>query len=140
MKLLQLASIIVGLLLFTGCNPIKSTAEGEKAVTGFHTLFDAENYDRIYDSAHPDFKASGPKAEAVDFIRSVRTKLGKIKASSRTSWRANSLNLKTNVVLTYATEYEHGKGVETFTYRIADGHASLVGWHINSRELVVAAP
>jgi len=45
--------------------------------------------------------------------------------------------MKTNVVLTFKTEFENGQGVETFTYRIADGSAILLGWHVNSNALIV---
>ena len=108
-------------LLLASCNPVKSTAEAEKATAEFHARFDAEDYEKIYDSAHSDFKGSKPKTEIIDFMRSVREKLGPVKSATRTGWRANSYNLKTNVVLTYSTEFQNGSGVETFTYRISDG-------------------
>ncbi|HEY8960648.1 MAG TPA: DUF4019 domain-containing protein [Luteolibacter sp.] len=137
MKALHKLLVFTPALVVAGCNPVKSTAEAEKAATEFHTLFDAEDYEKIYDSAHSDFKGSQPKAETLNFIRSVREKLGAVKSTTRTAWQANSYNLKTNVVLTYSTEFQHGNGIETFTYRVSDGTATLLGWHINSKDLIV---
>ena len=137
MKTIQLIAILIGSLVIASCNPLKSTAQADKAVREFHALFDANDYEKIFDAAHADFKAAQPKSDIIDFLRSVREKLGTIKTSNRTGWQANSLNMKTNVVLTFETEYENGKGIETFTYRIADGNATLYGWNVNSNALVV---
>lgn len=137
MKVAFKAFVFTTALVVVSCNPVKSTTEAEKAATEFHTLFNAEDYEKIYDSAHSDFKSSQPKTATIDFIRSVREKLGAVKSTSRTAWQANSYNLKTNVVLSYSTEFQHGSGIETFTYRISDGTATLLGWHINSKDLIV---
>lgn len=133
---LLIATFVVSLIL-TGCNPVKSTAEAGKAAAEFHALFDAENFEQIFDTAHADFKASKPKVDTINFLRLVREKLGPVKSTNRTGWQAKSFNLKTNVVLTFDTDFKNGRGVETFTYRIADGSATLLGWHVNSNALIV---
>lgn len=137
MKTSFLTAIFIGVLVLTGCNPVKSTAEADKAAAKFHSLFDAEDFEQIFVTAHADFQASQPKEDTIHFLRSVREKLGSVKSTNRTGWLANSVNMKTNVVLTFETEFENGQGVETFTYRIADGSAILLGWHINSDALIV---
>ena len=137
MKTPFLTAIFIGVFLLTGCNPVKSTAEADKAAAEFHALFDAEDFEQIFDTAHADFKASQPKKDTINFLRSVREKLGSVKSTNRTGWQANSMNMKTNVVLTFETEFENGQGVETFTYRVADGSAVLLGWYVNSNALIV---
>lgn len=137
MKTAFLTAMFIGALILSGCNPVKSTAVAEKAAVEFHALFDAEDFEKIFDTAHADFQASQPKEDTMSFLRSVRDKLGSIKSTNRTGWQANSFNLKTNVVLTFDTEFENGKAIETFTYRIADGNATLVGWYVNSNALVI---
>ena len=138
MKTPLLSAVIISALILTSCNPVKSTAEADNAVVEFHALFDAEDYDKIFDTAHPDFKASQSQADTINFLRSVREKLGTIKSTNRIGWRVNSVNMKTNVVLTFETTFQNGKGVETFTYRISEGSASLLGWYVNSNALVVS--
>lgn len=137
MKILHQIVALSAALSVSACNPAKSTAEAEKAAADFHALFNAENYEKIYDSAHADFKGSQAKPEVIDFIRSVREKLGPSKSVTKTGWQVNSHNLKTNIVLTYRTDFEKGSGIETFTYRVADGSAALLGWHINSKNLLL---
>ncbi|TDU72954.1 uncharacterized protein DUF3887 [Prosthecobacter fusiformis] len=136
MNIISVAATLLASILLIGCNPIKSTAEAEKAAVEFHGLFDSQDYEKIYDTSHPDLKAAQSKQELVAFIKAVREKLGTVKSSDRKGWKANSYNLKTTVVLSYATVFEHGQGTETFTYRIEDGKASLLGWHINSNALM----
>ena len=137
MKTPLLIAIFVGALVLTCCNPVKSTAEADKAAAEFHALFDAEDFDQIFNTAHADFQASQPREDTINFLRSVRDKLGSVKSTNRTGWQANSINMKTNVVLTFRTEFENGQGVETFTYRVIDGSAILLGWHVNSNALIV---
>lgn len=132
----HITALLLSLLLLAGCNPIKSTAEAEKAASEFHALFNARNYEKIYDDAHPDFKATQPKADLVAFLRTIREKMGAVKSTTKTGWQASSVNLKTNANLAYSTQFENGKGSETFIYRIADGKASLIGWHVNSPVLI----
>ena len=137
MKTPLLIVILIGAFSLVGCNPVKGTAEADKAAAEFHALFDAEDYDQIFDTAHADFKASQPKVDTINFLQSIRDKLGPVRTTNRAGWQANSVNMKTNVVLTFDTEFENGRGVETFTYRIADGSASLLGWYVNSNALIV---
>ena len=137
MNIFKHIAVLLAVLIFAGCNPMKSTAEAEKSAAEFHALFDAGEYEKIFDTAHADFKASQPKPETISFIQSVREKLGAVKSTKRTGWQANSLNMKTNAVLTYETEFENGKGIETFTYRIEGGDAILLGWHVNSNALIL---
>ncbi|MEO7100854.1 MAG: hypothetical protein ABI162_15945 [Luteolibacter sp.] len=134
---LTLTIVASSILLLSGCNPVKSTATAEAEAAKFHTFYDAGEFGDIYDSSGKEFKASGTKEKVVKFMKSVSDKLGKTKSSVKAGWRANSFNLKTTVVLTYSTTYERGAGTETFTYRVENGKASLIGWYINSDDLVI---
>ena len=136
MNLIQVAALLLASMLLLGCNPVQSTAVAEIAVAEYHGLFDAQDFEKIYDTAHPDLKAGQPKEDLISFIKTVRGKLGTVKSADGTGWKASSYNFKTNVILTYLTQFEHGQGTETYTYRIADGKASLLGWHINSNALI----
>lgn len=137
MRKFKFIAVFLGALVSVGCNPVKSTAEAEKSAAEFHALFDAKEYERIFDTAHADFKASQPKAQTINFIQSVREKLGAVKSTKRTGWQANSFNMKTNAILTFETEFENGKGMETFTYRVEGKDAVLLGWNVNSNALTL---
>jgi len=40
------------------------------------------------------------------------------------------------ITITYKTEFEKGSGTETFTYAISSGTALLLGYRINSNDLL----
>jgi len=122
----------LSLLLLAGCNPIKSTATADKGVVDFHTLYDAKDYEGIYDAAHADFQNSQPKEEILGFMAKMREKTGAVKTTQRTGWEAKTFNMETDVVVVYQTDFENGPGQETFTFRIKDETASLRGWYLQS--------
>jgi len=131
MKTLIYITITIASIILTSCNSAKNTGEAEKAVKEFHVLFDAKEFEKIYNTAHADFKASQPKEHTIDFLRSLRENLGIVKSTKRTGWRVSSFDMKTNVILKFSTVFENAKGSETFTYRIVDGNAVLLGWNVN---------
>jgi hypothetical protein len=44
--------------------------------------------------------------------------------------------MKASAVVTQNTEFEQGKGVETFTYVISGGSCTLQGYNINSQDMM----
>ena len=138
MKLL--ATILCSLAAITAvsCSPVASTTKADKAVAKFHDLYNDSEFEAIYSASHPDFQAVQPKDTALKFFASVREKLGEVESSSRTGWNASSVNLKTNITLTFATEFENGSAMESFSYQIKDDTATLCGWNLNSDDLVTA--
>lgn len=40
-------------------------------------------------------------------------------------------------MVSYETKFASGSGTETFTWRVDGGQLKLVGYHIDSRELIV---
>lgn len=136
MKYLFFPAILLLSLAQSSCNPGKSTAQAKSEVIEFRADFNSSNLENIYDTSHSDFKAAASKEDALSFMRGVRNKLGKSISANQINWRVNSHNLQTNVVLQYQTEFEFGKGIETFTYRIENENAVLAGWHINSNDLI----
>lgn len=129
--------VVVSCLALSGCKVGKGSAAASVAVVDFHANYDAEKIEEIYSESHPGFKAAQSKEKVMKFIRTVRSKLGKVQSSKRVGFQVKSFNFKTNAVLTYKTTFENGEAVEVFTYRIADGEASLLGWNINSTDLIV---
>ncbi|MDP4781017.1 MAG: DUF3887 domain-containing protein [Akkermansiaceae bacterium] len=138
MKIIPLLALFLAAVILTGCNPIKDSALAEKEVPKFHALFDAEDFETIFDTGHPDFQAAQSKEDLIHFLTVVRGKVGAVKSTSKNGWQANSLNGKTNIVLTYKTVFENGDGTETFTYRVEGGKASLLGWHIDAPVILAA--
>jgi hypothetical protein len=129
--------LCVGLI---GCNPRNRTEAAEAAVAEFHRMYDAKDFEAIYDNAHADFKAQQPKADMLEFIAAARQGFGRVSTAKRTGWQAHSFNFKTTLSLTYATELEHGSITEVFTFKFEQGQPRLAGWRISSTERSLDRP
>lgn len=67
----------------------------------------------------------------------VQRKLGKVTQTANAGFNVRTFNLTTSVVLTQTTTYEQGTGTETFTFQMEGDKAVLIGYNINSKELVL---
>lgn len=99
-------------------------------------MLDDERYADIYAGLDPKFKEVTTEQEMTDILQAVHIKLGKVMSSKNQTWRANSFNLETQLVMVQETSFEHGNSVETFTFFFADKKVSLAGYNINSKELI----
>ena len=125
-------------LLIAGCgDTFKGKAISEPEIAAFHARLDSSRFDEIYETAAAGFQEAGSKEKSIEFLSAVPRKLGRTKSCNIVSWKVNTFNLKTVVVLTTDTEFERGKGSETFTFEVTDGKATLLGYNINSREMMV---
>jgi hypothetical protein len=102
----------------------------------FHAKLDSGRFDEIYSTADDAFRNAGPKEKVLELFSAVEKKLGKVKSSSTKTWNVKTFNFVTRVVLVAETEFEHGKGTETFTFRVSGGKASLIGYNMNSLDMM----
>jgi hypothetical protein len=126
-------------LVATGCgNMTKGKAAAETQVSIFHEQFNNRDFDTLVNNAHPDMLKESTGAKVAEFCSTVRTKLGKVKDSKTQGWNVRgSVSTGTTVVLVTDTTFEEGKGTETFTFRIESEKARLVGYNINSQDLIL---
>jgi hypothetical protein len=66
----------------------------------------------------------------------IDSKLGKVQSSSITTWNVKTFNFVTTVVLVSDTQFELGAGTETFTFRVNGDKATLLGYNINSMDMM----
>ena len=131
-------STVLFMPLLSGCSDIKAAKPAaETAVANFHEQYNSELFDAIYNDSHNDFKQSSDYESFNEFIHAVYSKLGKVLSTENKGWNVKNLNLKTFVVLQQETMFEEGAGIETFRYRIKDNQAALIGYNINSRDLII---
>lgn len=130
-------ALVAGCLLITGCgDTIKGKSIAESQVVAFHERLDAGRFDEIYSSADGAFRKAAPKEKVLELFSAVEKKLGKVKSSSTKTWNVKTFNFVTRVVLVAETEFEHGKGTETFTFQVSGGKASLIGYNMNSLDMM----
>jgi len=124
-------------LLLLGCTDIikgKSVAEPKVAV--FHDRFNEGHYEEIYSEAADEFKNAAPEEKVLALFTAIDSKLGKVQSSSITNWNVKNFNLVTTVVLVSDTQFELGTGTETFTFRVSGDKATLLGYNINSMDMM----
>lgn len=130
-------AVILSLLLLACTDTITGKSIAEPKVAVFHQLFNAGEYEQIYADASADFQKAAPAEKVLSLFAAMGRKLGKVKSSSLKNWSVTTYNLTTRVVLVEDTQFAKGSGMETFTFLVADGKASLLGYNINSMDLMI---
>ncbi len=118
-----------------GCGVSQDKGKAETAMEIFHRQLDAGDFDAIWNGADEELRAATSQAKFDKFVQAVHGKLGRVVKTSRNGWRAQTFNFKTSFVLRQKTEFEHGSGMETFTYAIHGEEVKLLGYHIESDDL-----
>jgi hypothetical protein len=129
--------LLVVIFVVMACNAISDgKPAAEKAIVRFHAMLNDERYTEIYAGLDPKFKGATTEQELTDILQAVHIKLGKVVSSTNQTWRTNSVVVETQILMAQNTDFEEGKAVETFTFVYADKNVSLVGYDINSKELI----
>ena len=137
MKPFKITLAMVFAMLLVSCGGFtKGKATAEKAIVQFHNSFNQGKLDDIWNTAGSQFRAASAKQKYDDFMGAVQRKLGKVTTTSNAGWNIKSFNLKTTVFMTQQTVFEHGQGTESFTFSIDGTNAVLVGYNIQSMDLI----
>jgi hypothetical protein len=137
LKALAITLLMFATTVLVGCGGFtKGKGASEKAIAHFHELYNQRKLDEIWQKADSKFRASSTKQKYDEFMGALQRKLGKIISSSNTGWNVKSFNLKTIVYMTQKTAFEHGQGVESFTFAMQGTNAVLVGYNIQSLDLI----
>ena len=115
----------------------KATAEG--GVVQFRSMLAAQRYHDIYAGAAQEFRQSATEPSAVRFLQAIHDRLGAVRASQEQGWQVNFTTGGTLVSLKYTTQFTSGSGTENFVYRMNGTAAQLMGYHINSLDLMAPA-
>lgn len=126
------------LVLFAaGCGGLtKGKAAAENSIARFHQQYNDEKLDDIWKEAHVKFRSASKKEQFDELMSAVLRKLGKVKSTSNAGWRVNSYNFTTTVLMTQKTVFEKGEGAESFTFEMDGDKAVLVGYNIQSMDLI----
>lgn len=122
---------------FVGCGDmLKGKSLAEPEVAKFHARLNQKKFAEIYTTAHEDFRKAATKEKVVELFSAIDRKLGTAKSWTTKTWNTRTINLTTTAVLVVDTVFEKGAGTETFTFRISDDSATLVGYNINSLDML----
>jgi hypothetical protein len=128
--------LIIGLIfLFVtiSCDSMmRGKQETDVAVERFHSDFNAQRFDEIYDDSDEKFKQTTSREEFTDLLETTQRKFGKINDSSLISWKLVKTDNKLVTVI-YNVEFSEVEGREEFTFHIIDDKALLYNYKIKSR-------
>jgi hypothetical protein len=130
--------VSVSLCALVACtNPFKAGEMSDAGVAAFHRQLNQAQFHQMYASASPDFQQATSEKDITELFNAIHTKLGDVTGTNRTNIFLNATTSGNFARVTYHTTFAHGTGEETFNWRISNGQLSLVGYHIESRDLIV---
>ena len=130
--------VVLLLAVLAGCSDtIHGKEYAEPAVARFRALMKAHDFERIYDSTSAQFKEITPRDKGVALFAAVDRKLGAFRSAEQINWSVNTNNGVTIVVLAYASKYAGGDATEIFTFQVDEKTPVLVGYNIQSLEMLI---
>jgi len=124
-------------IVCVACGMSENKESAALATGEFRVKFEQEKYDQIWASTSPEFRKSTSQAEFTKLLQKIHEKLGSTVDVNSGSYNVNYGPAGTIVTLGYQTKFQKGDAAETFVWRIGDGQAQLVGYNINSKELIL---
>lgn len=132
------ALLLAAAVAAAGCSGVtKGKEDAERAVAEFHARFDEGRFEAIWDAAGEELRGGTAREEFVALLAAVRRKLGAVTGSTTRGWQVKSVNLRTYVQLVQDTTFADGRATETFRFVVKDGRATLVGYDVSSRDLIL---
>jgi hypothetical protein len=137
MKLLARAFVVILAGGLVGCGGLtKGKGAAEKAIARFHEQYNEGKLDDIWKEADPRFRAGAPREAYEQFMSALQRKLGKVTSTANAAWNVKSYNFNTTIAMTQTTVFEKGEGTESFTFAMDGTNAVLVGYKIDSMDLI----
>ena len=137
MRIIRAAWVLFFAVALSGCGGFtQGKPAAEQAIAHFHDLYNEGKLNDIWEKADSQFRNASTKQKYDDFMGAVHRKLGKVTSTSNTGWKVQSFNLKTTVLMSQNTTFENGQGTESFTFMVNGTNAILVGYNIQSTDLI----
>jgi hypothetical protein len=121
-------------LALASCQAVDDTDAAQAAVEAFHRDYDSERFAAVFEKSGAELKRITPRAQFLDFMTAVRTRLGEVKSTRQTGWNVNYNTGGGQITLTYETVFANGEATETFVYDTASP-PRLIGYNVNAPAL-----
>ena len=137
-RLATLVLAVASAVILSSCGYSDDTAAARAGVATFHSQLNSNQVQSIYEGADDAFRKATNEPDFDAFMNAVRRKLGNVQQSQLTSYRVGYFTGQGTVVtLVYQTQFAGGSGTEEFAWHVADKHAYLVRYNVNSAALVL---
>jgi hypothetical protein len=134
---IRLLCALLAAILVAGCSSSEDLAAVRSRISHFRDQMAARQFSQIYDETSDDLKKSTTEKQMVDLLAAMERKLGAPKDTQDNGWKVDFRSSGTVVTLSLKTQFERGSGIETFTYRFSGSEALLLGYNINSSDLII---
>lgn len=123
--------------VLTACSSGEHMSAAELALSEFRQRMVAQDYAQIYATGSEELRKSASEPDFRKILGAMNGKLGAVKSTERTFWNVSFNTSGTFVSMAHKTEFASGPGTEEFVFRVADGRATLVRYHVNSTALLL---
>lgn len=138
MKPFTYALLISVFSILSACSMSKDVSLAEMEVPNFHAALDSGKFNELYQVAAAELKNAATQQDFVNLLSAVNRELGKVTKTEKQTWNVHYNTSGRFVTLVYSTTFANGTGVEQFIYKLHEGRALLVGYHINSNALITS--
>ena len=128
--------LAVFFICVAGCFAGESADVSINAVADFRVRYYEKAFVQMYRSAAPEFQKATTPEDWNRLMVVMSSRLGQVRSASDPAWQVSATTNGTFVRLQYETEFEKGKGTETFVWRVEEERAQLMGYNINSLALL----
>lgn len=118
-------------------NPLKAGQMSDASVAAFHQKLNQGQFHELYVAASPEFQRASSEKDITDLFNAIHTKLGDVVSANRTGIFLNATTSGNFARVSYDTTFAHGKGVETFNWLLVNDQLKLMGYNIESRDLIL---
>lgn len=137
MRLGRMLLALAAPVVLASCGIQQAVGDAAKEITTFHSELDGQEYDMIWANAAPELHSAATNEQFEKLLEAIHRKLGNVKQSSQVGWKENATTNGTFVEVQMDTTFEKGSGHESFTYIQHDKHLQLMGYFINSNDMMV---
>jgi hypothetical protein len=124
--------LALGISAICGCGMSQGVDQAKKAVDEFHAIFNAKQFDAIFDAADPEWRKVMDRDTSDKFFARVQRKLGGCSASTNGGYNYNVTTSGTFVTIDYQTSCANGKLEEEFRWRVDGKKTLLLAYNANS--------
>ena len=125
------------LAILGSCGSGKTLELAAHAVEQFHSQMNSEQYQAIYAASDDGLHKATNEAEFIELLQAIHRKLGNVQTSTRSNSQVGAYTGQGIVVtLVYETTFKEGSGTEQFLWHVRDNQPVLLGYHINSKDLI----
>jgi outer membrane biogenesis lipoprotein LolB len=128
---------LMAAFLLAGCSSDESLTAVRSQISHFREQMASQQFHQIYAEASDDLKKSSTEQQMVDLLAAINRKLGAVADAKENGWKVDFRTTGSMVTLSLKTQFERGSGIETFVYRISGKDALLMGYHVNSNDLIL---